>query len=361
MEGILFDPETSIRRALIQALGTFGTDRLSPGERDPLVDKLHDLYRNDPDAGIHGAAEWTLRRWQQQEKLKATQAELTKVKEPDGRRWYVNGQGQTFVIVEGPVEFRMGSPASEPDRDRDEISHRRVIPRRFAIADKEVSVEQYQRFVREDPQFGLDRSYLDNYSPEPDGPMIYVNWFGAAAYCNWLSEQEGLPKDQWCYLRNAAEAYSAGMTIPANVLARTGYRLPTEAEWECACRAGTMTSRYHGLSPDLLDVYARHQANSKDHAWPGGSLLPNDLGLFDTLGNVFEWCQDPYGRYQPGKEGSIIDHINLLESINEKNPRLLRGGTFDSQPAYVRSAYRFRDAPSNRISDDGFRPARTYP
>jgi len=361
MDVILFHPETSIRRALILALGTFGPDRLSPGEREPLTGKLLALYRDDPDAGIHGAAEWTLRQWQQQEKLKATQAELTKLKEWGGRRWYVNGQGQTFVIVEGPVEFRMGSPSSEPDRNPLEIPHRRVIPRRFAIAAKEVSVEQYQRFVNTNPQFGLDPSFLTRNSPDPGGPMIAVDWYGAAAYCNWLSEQEGLPKANWCYLPNEGAEYAEGMTIPADMLERTGYRLLTEAEWECACRAGTMTSRYHGLSIDLLDVYAWYQANSKDHAWQGGSLLPNDLGLFDMLGNVYEWCQDPYGSYQPGKEGAVIDHITVHASVNEKNPRLLRGGAFNCPPAAVRSASRDGIAPSVRNSSFGFRPARTYP
>ena len=70
MDAILFHPETSQRRALILALGTYGTEGLSPGEREPLIGKLLDLYRNDPDSGIHGAAEWTLRQWKQQEKLK---------------------------------------------------------------------------------------------------------------------------------------------------------------------------------------------------------------------------------------------------------------------------------------------------
>ena len=168
-----------------------------------------------------------------------------------------------------------------------------VIPRRFAIADKEVTVEQFQRFVKTNPQFGLDPSELKPATaPIRTGPMIGVTWYGAAAYCNWLSEQEGLPKDQWCYLPNEAGAYDEGMTIPADVLQRTGYRLPTEAEWEYACRSGTITSRYYGLSTDLLGKYAWYQANSQEHAWPCGSLLPNDLGLFDMLGNVFEWCQD---------------------------------------------------------------------
>ena len=82
MDAILFHPETSMRRALILALGTYGTEELSPGEREPLIAKLLDLYRNDPDAGIHGAAEWTLRQWKQQEKLKAADAELSQAQGP---------------------------------------------------------------------------------------------------------------------------------------------------------------------------------------------------------------------------------------------------------------------------------------
>ena len=116
MDAILFHPETSMRRALILALGTYGTEGLSPGEREPLIGKLLDLYRNDPDAGIHGAAEWTLRQWKQDEKLRNLDAELSKLKDRGNRRWYVNSQGQTFAVIEGPVEFRMGSPPTEPER-----------------------------------------------------------------------------------------------------------------------------------------------------------------------------------------------------------------------------------------------------
>jgi eukaryotic-like serine/threonine-protein kinase len=359
MDAILFHPETSIRRALILALGTFNTEVLPHGEREPLlVGKLLDLYRNDPDSGIHGAAEWTLRKWGQQGKFKEVDAKLLKVKDQGNRRWFVNGQGQTFVIVEGPVEFRMGSPASEPDRDPDEIPHRRVIPRRFAIAAKEVSVEQYQRFVNTNPQFGHDPSSLTRFSPDPSGPMVGVDWYGAAAYCNWLSEQEGLPEEQWCYRRNATGAYAEGMTIPANVLERSGYRLPTEAEWEYACRSGTMTSRYYGISTDLLATYARYQANSREHAWPCGSLLPNDLGLFDILGNAYEWCQDAFGR-NGSADTESNDHVIRIDYINEKAFRFLRGGALTYRPACVRSADRNGEAPSDGGTDFGFRLART--
>ncbi len=365
MDAILFHPVTSIRRALILALGTYGVDRLVPGEREPLIARLLDLYENDPDAGIHGAAEWTLQQWQQHEKLKELGAELMKLKDWGERRWYVDGQGQTFAVIEGPVEFRMGSPPTDTERIAEtEPPRRMAIPRRFAIAAKEVTVEQFQRFLKLGgitiESYQLSTSFLSKFSPDPQGPWIAFDWYTAAHYCNWLSEQEGLPKEQWCYLPNEARAYAEGMSIPADVLERTGYRLPTEPEWEYACRAGTDSSRYYSHSIDLLDAYARYQANSKEHAWRCGSLFPNDLGLFDMLGNMWEWCQDSRNASKPAKKGIYNDVINISESIVEKNVRLLRGGSFIPQPALVRSAYRVWFAPAVRNSNLGFRPSRTY-
>ena len=116
MDAILFHPETSQRRALILALGTYGREGLSPGEREPLIAKLLDLYRNDPDSGIHGAAEWTLRQWGQDEKLKHVDAELSKLKDRGDRRWYREQPGAdlrrdrgTGRVPDGLAADRAGS------------------------------------------------------------------------------------------------------------------------------------------------------------------------------------------------------------------------------------------------------------
>ena len=362
MDAVLFHPETSERRALIQALGTYGTEGLSPGEREPLLGRLLDLYRNDPDAGIHGASEWTLRKWGLQEQLNEVDLELVKLKECGERRWYVNGQGQTFAVIEGPVEFCMGSPATEPNRNEtNETPRRVVIPQRFAIATKEVSREQWQRFERTNPQLRLAPNFVNRASPDPGGPMNSVTWYIAAKYCNWLSEQEGLPKDQWCYLPNESGAYAEGMAIPADALERTGYRMPTEPEWEYTCRSGTVTSYYFGQSTGLLGKYAWFQGNSKEHAWSCGSLLPNDLGLFDMLGNELEWVQDRLGYelQETGRQSNDVTHQS--ESISDKYFRMLRGVSYLFPAAYLRSAGRFSFPPGHRSSDIGLRLCRTYP
>jgi formylglycine-generating enzyme required for sulfatase activity len=350
---------------LILALGTYAGADLSPGEREPLTARLLDLYQNDPDAGIHGAVEWTLRKWAQAERLKAIDPSLPGLKNRGSRRWFVNGQGQTFALIEGPVEFRMGSPPTDTERiASNEPPRQMVIPRRFALATKEVSVAHFQRFLKQ-AGITLDRyqvspDFLKKFSPDPDGPWIGPDWYTAAHYCNWLSQQEGLPRDQWCYLPAPRVGYAEGMAIPANVLERTGYRLPTDAEWEYACRSGTLTARYYGLTTDLLGEYAWYQANSHERAWPCGSRQPNDLGLFDMLGNVWEWTNDVSDQWRPTRHAISSDHINIIIYIMERNRRLLRGGAFSYRPSHVRSAVRDRFAPARQSADCGFRTARTY-
>ncbi len=357
MDAILFHPETSVRRALILALGTYGTQTLSASERQPLIRKLLELYESDPDSGIHGAAEWTLRQWKQDPKRGNADPELMKRNDQGHCRWFVNSQGQTFAVIEGPVDVGMGSPRTEPDRiSESEIPHRRIIPRRFAIASREVTVEQYQVFVKE--YAPDDHASNDVYSPDPKGPMDGVSWYHAAAYCNWLSRKENLPE---CYEPNERGLYNVGMKIRADALDRTGYRLPTEAEWEYACRAGAATSRPYGSSSDLLGRYARYVQSSQGKAWPCASLLPNDLGCYDMLGNVGEWCQDRYLPYRTDGKTLIDTNLNEIFSVDGQNGRVVRGESFLVRPRNLRSANRDATTPLAIFSVNGFRHCRTYP
>ena len=269
MDAILLDRETSTRRALIQALATFDVDGLDALLREPLEAKLLDLYQNDPDAGIHSAAEWALRKWGQQDKLKEIDARLMKVKDRSNRRWFINGLGQTFTVIEGPVAFRMGSPSTEIGRNESMESPRSmVIPRRFAIATKEVTKEQWQRFLRANPELEMPAGFVNKWSPDPDGPIIGISWYIAAGFSNWLSEQEGLPQQEWCYLPNKAGAYAEGMSIPADVLEHRlsvahgsgmGIRLPCrhldeQVSWQLDYAARRLCTLSNQQQRSFLDV-----------------------------------------------------------------------------------------------------------
>jgi len=274
------EKDASVRRALVLSLGSFGSAQLGAVSRGQMVPTLLDWYRNDPDAGLHSAIEWLLgqnrqgdapRRldWGQRSALVGVEADV-RSRPAGGRGWYLTSDGQTFAIIPGPAEFTMGSPADEPGRvpasDSPGEPQRRVrIPRSFAIGTKEVSVAQFRRFLDANPGakagFGYSNDpgrmarVLAAFAPDDAGPQIAVKWYEAAAYCNWLSKLEGIPESEWVYPTNFAEIKS-GMTLPANYLQRTGYRLPTEAEWECATRAGSTTPRFYGWGDELLPEYA---------------------------------------------------------------------------------------------------------
>jgi formylglycine-generating enzyme required for sulfatase activity len=331
------------------------------------------LYREE-DSGLHGAAEWLLRKWGRQKEISTAEQqwvrdhnsktreqmlermsqELAKDRSRVGPRWYINGQGQTMVVIPSPGDFRMGSPAREAGREggkegQVEALHWQLISHSYIIGAKEVTVAQ----LRLCPSLKR-HEYSPGYSPTEHHPANNVTWYEAAAYCNWLSEQEGLAKAEWCYEPHPTRGFAEGMKIAPGYHKRIGYRLPTEAEWEHACRAGALTSRYYGESEVLLGRYAQYSGTSLGEGMlPGGSLKPNDFGLFDMLGNAMEWCQDRYDPQRPGR--SVEDH----PAITDDSKRVLRGGSFLFQPPYVRSARRLKDQPNYRDYSVGFRPART--
>jgi formylglycine-generating enzyme required for sulfatase activity len=256
----------------------------------------------------------------------------------------------------------MGSPEDEPDRRASSESplHRRRIGRTFAVGTREVTVKQFRRFVADVSGGNRTWTYAEHYSPDPDGPAVGITWYDAAEYCNWLSKQEGIPESEWCY---PAGGLGDKTKLPDDFLRRKGYRLPTEAEWEYACRAGAVTARFYGTSPALLDEFAWYYRNSDDRGWPGGLLRPNDLGLFDVYGNALEWCQDRLRAYPSASLSTPADDepgpFDLTVVDNSLFARVMRGGSFGSRPSNLRSAARLRDRPGTRFDSVGFRIART--
>jgi eukaryotic-like serine/threonine-protein kinase len=360
------ETDLSTRTALILSLGEFSDQQLPANERNALIVKLQDSYRTIADPGFHAAAEWLLRTWgqdpwlrdvnaqwagdpaQREQKLKEIAGTLTSERAETSRQWYVDGQGRTMVVIPGPVEFVMGSPPTESYREENETQHNERIGRTFAMADKPVTLDQYRQF---DPQYGV----LPVYRRMPELPVVAVSWYQAAAYCNWLSKQAHIPEEQWVYEVENGQV----VKMKPSYLSLTGYRLPTEAELEYALRSGAVTSRYYGETESLLPKYAWYNNDSDDKTWPAGRKMPNDMGFFDLLGNVWTWSQDEYKPYSTATADQIIDDHEGDLIISPTVSRVLRGGSFNYEAKYLRSAYRYNYTPGNRNQHYGFRVVRT--
>ena len=330
------DGEVSVRRAALLALGEFDEDRLAPPERQRLTSQLVELYRGDPDPGVHGAAGWLLRQWGQHERLTESGRALP-TKGPGGsRRWYENAQGQTMIVIP-PGHFQRGTGE---DHTQFRIDHS------FALAAREVTVIEYRRFRNE-------YTIAHNFARTDDCPVHEVSWYDAVAYCNWLSKQDGIPEAEWCYLPNEHGKYAEGMKVAPDFLIRSGYRLPTALEWEYACRAGSATRWSIGEAEDLLTKYAWCVTNALSRLHPVATLRPNDFGLFDIQGNAWEWCED-------GAVNGVAGMPAAAESVvTNARRRLARGGAFGHGPLTVQCSNHITVEPTERGGDLGFRPVRT--
>ncbi len=363
IEQLQREQDVGIQRGMMLVLGELAGPPEKQAARssalrrdDPQIFPLLQLYRNTPDPGLHGAAYWTLTRLQQTVTLNRVDSELRSTTPVGDRRWYVNSLGHTMVAVPGWTSFLMGATLDDADRREDEHRQTRQIRRSFYLSSHETTVNQFGAFLRDTGKARRTTKETpeDAVATRTDAesiPQTEVTWYEAAAYCNWLSAKEGTPKDQWCYLPNASGEYGPGMQIAPNWNDRRGYRLPTEAEWEFACRAGTTTARYFGDDVEWLGAYAATSLAGVTALQPVGQYKPNDLGLFDMLGNVAEWCQDVY---RPSMSGDLRDRL-----LSFKVMRVVRGGAFDDPPHRLRSAARDKRLPSDHTPTIGFRVARS--
>ncbi len=343
---LIVESDASAKAALILSLGHYPKDAFAQKDSASKRSMMVDIYRNDVDPSVHSAAAWLLRHWNAQDEINACDQKLSTGKIENGRRWYVTHLGHTMTVITGPVEFAMGSPPTDSHAAtwKGEAQHRVTIKHSFAIGTTEITLEHWNQ--RSNPQHA-------DVGDQRDWPATYIPWYFAVQYCRWLSEREKIPENEMCY--PPADKIGPGMTLPENYLERTGYRLPTEAEWEYACRSKSTTIRFFGTSLELLPKYAWYIKNSNEHVWPVGTLMPNDFGLFDVYGNALEWCQDAFVEdyTRPPEEKA------LNRTVNASDERVLRGGSFTHIGPVTRSADRSWIPPDNHTVRTGFRIART--
>ncbi|MDC7225206.1 MAG: SUMF1/EgtB/PvdO family nonheme iron enzyme [Spirochaetales bacterium] len=261
-----------------------------------------------------------------------------------------------YIFVEGGL-FMMGSEEGEND---EEPIHS-VILSDFYISKYEVTVNEFSDFVK---STGYDNtaattggSYISNgreWVKKDDAdwrnpsiyqsgnhPVVCISWYDAVEYCNWLSKKNGL---QQVYTLQFGGYYTCDWN-------KNGYRLPTEAEWEYAARGGRKSngSKYSG-SNNISDV-AWYNRNSGNTTHPVGRKAPNELGIYDMSGNVWEWCWDRYGAYSSESQ-------NNPTGPSEGSYRENRGGAWITSSSDCRLAYRPYVTPIARNYEIGFRPVR---
>lgn len=276
-----------------------------------------------------------------------------------------SGIGPEMVVIPAG-RFLMGSPESEVGRDKDEGPQREVSVKTFALGKTEVTVGEFRRFVRttsyktdaerdvgvqgcktlEDGKWDWHAGrYWDNtgFKQSDKQPVACISWNDAREYVKWLSSSTG-----------------------------KSYRLPSEAEWEYAARAGSTTARYWGNNPDEACRYANvaDQTTNGDQSWstkhnctdgnwfsaPVASYTANAFGLYDMIGNVWEWVEDcSHDSYNEAPvDGRVWAGLNC-------SVRVLRGGSWGSGPVIARSADRNWSGAAVRINYGGFRLARMLP
>ena len=268
------------------------------------------------------------------------------------------GKDITLEMVAIPGEtFTMGSPAGEGDND-EKPQHQVTVPP-FFMGKYPITQAQWQAIAsRTDLKVKQDLNLKPaDFKDRPDSdrrPVEQVSWYDAIEFCARLSKLTGRE-----------------------------YRLPSEAEWEYACRAGTTTPFYFGetitgelANYDASDIYAGEpKGKYRKETTPVGQFPSNDFGLYDMHGNVWEWCLDPWHDSYQGKtqtdsevwdeeqnaEQYLLDKNNVIQLLSDKRTRVLRGGSWLSLPRGCRSANRGRLSPDDRDDDNGFRVVCRFP
>jgi formylglycine-generating enzyme required for sulfatase activity len=321
--------DASLQSALCLAIGSTPADymALQSNATEEVGRTMANLFTSSSDRAVHSAAGWVLQAW----RLAVPQLDR-RAQPPLEASWYIDLQGITLLRMK-PGSF---TPYSN--------HHSVRLTRGFWLADREVTIGQFTAYAH-DTTCPLEWKLEDWRGPETydrtsdEHPVQMVRWDEAARYCNWLSWKHGFDP---CYEWNGSDWECRQDT--------GGYRLPTEAEWEYACRAGTETPFYFGEDDAFLMDYAVFNARVPSKT---GTRLPNGWGLFDMHCNVWEWCNDWYAAYPD--QDSIVDPLGPATG----NEKVHRGGDCFDAAERCQSSHRYGYNPATPERNIGFRVARS--
>jgi serine/threonine protein kinase/formylglycine-generating enzyme required for sulfatase activity len=337
--------DPSLRSALCLALGSVAIGGLGRQDKEAWQPILDEWHRRQPDSGTHSASGWALRAWQLPVPELAQQTMLQTAYD-----WERTKMGLTMLRI----------PAGEfvrKDEDVATSSAQKVRLSEFLLADTEVTLALFQQFMEDKEYMGeKPTNWIGadaNISTTGAHPVQQASWYHAVMFCNWLSWKEGRRS---CYEKTGQKEkfkdYQNNKEVEYDewklVDGADGYRLPTEAQWEYACRAGTTTEFAFGDEESRLSRYGVYRSDRTESV---GGKLCNGWGLFDMHGNVWEWCQDWYEAYPTGD-------VHDPGGPAKGSGRVYRGGSWSSTAGLCRSANRLGNEPSLRHGILGLRVAR---
>lgn len=359
------------RSGFCLAMGSIPGDWVTLDAKKAWQPVLADWYINSPDSGTHSAAGWALRKWELEIPKIASSTEIA------DKNWYVNDLGMTMIKIPAGSFVRSindnsndGASQTAPDEQTQEVN----LSRPYLLSDREVTVGMFREFMTDsklaDDQKPRDWKAPDQAHNQSDFPAQNISWYDAVLFCNWLSRREGYEPSYVTTGDKETVVDGFGGEKREHRVWRlisnaNGYRLPTEAEWEHACRAGTTTPYFFGDSDlalkndqEILLKYVSLMTPLSDIkvtnvcSWP-----PNGWGFSEMHGNVGEWCHDRFSTYS--RESQLDDPAGPAEYQTEVAERVCRGFGMNARLASASNRKFSRLSPTTRMQSNGFRLART--
>jgi formylglycine-generating enzyme required for sulfatase activity len=358
---------------MILGLGEYRLDKLPSAERDGLLKTLATMYAEHPSRTIHSAVGWLLRRWGQDESVRAVEEKELAYDATGAREWYViqvEPPVEFNSLLKGPIKQEEGSidlmapiyftmlvyPGGEFEMGDPGKQQRKSVPGPFAVSDREVTWRQFSAVDDDTHRKLWEKQFqeqLGGRDLHPDEPAFGVSWFDVVNYCRWLTESKMPGEKNQCYgkkdLSGSDRKDKGWLRFPRNTEGvwewpmnpkLPGFRLLTEAEWEYVARGGMETRYSFGSSESLLAEYGWFIDNSDKRWHRTRELRPSVAGVFDIHGNLWEWVDDWY------TEGTF---------------RVDRGGSWGYDADSCTSASWLRVTPEDRTSGLGFRLALSSP